>query len=187
MLILQMKYNQCRWIMGKLTTVELDDDIMEYINLSIKKGKFRHLKEFVNYCLKLATIYTIDEWDVDKGMFYIHPCRVTLIPSDALSSLMKYIPEKSRSEAVEAMSSCLKPRLRFFRLSPRNPEHIPKILELLTLHGLGRFTLHDNETIEVSYPVLPGEIVKELLESLLEVKMEVLEATKAAYIFKILK
>jgi hypothetical protein len=100
---------------------------------------------------------------------------------------MKYIPEKSRSEAIEAISSCLKPRLRFFRLSPRNPEHLPRILELLTLHGLGRFTLHDNEIIEVSYPVLPSEIVKELLESLLEVKMEILEATKAAYIFRLSK
>ncbi|MCS7367615.1 MAG: hypothetical protein NDF52_07030 [archaeon YNP-WB-062] len=173
--------------MGKLTTVELDDDVVEYINLSIKKGKFRHLKEFVNYCLKVATIYTIDEWDVSKGMFYIHPCRVTLIPSDALLVLMKYIPEGSIREAVEAITSCLKPRLRFFRLSPRNPEHLPKILELLTLHGLGRFALNDSETIEVAYAVLPVEVVKELLEAILEVKLEVLETTKVAYIFRIVK
>jgi len=172
--------------MGKLTTVELDEDIVNYIDIAIKRGRFRHLKEFVNYCLKLAVTYTMDEWDLNRGIFYIHPCRVTLIPSDVIPSLIKLVPEKERNEAIESIISCLKPRIRFFNLNPKIPEHRSKILELLTMHGLGSFRCQ-NDVIEVAYSILPADMVKILLELVLEVKLEVVEVTKASYIFKILR
>ncbi|MEM2015367.1 MAG: hypothetical protein QXE58_03950 [Candidatus Methanomethylicia archaeon] len=171
--------------MGKVTTVEIEDDVLNYINVSIKRGRFKHLKEFINYCLKLAVTYTMDEWDVNRGIFYIHPCRVTLIPSDVIPSLIKLVPEDTRKEAIESIISCLKPRIRFFNLDPKNTGHREKILELLTLHGIGKFTCQ-RDIIEVTYSVLPADMVKILLESALELKLEVLEVTKASYIFKIL-
>lgn len=171
--------------MGKITTVEIDDDVLSYIDVTIKRGKFRHLKEFVNHCLKLASIYTMDEWDTGKGTFYIYPCRVALLPTDALSMLMGLIPEEHRRKAVEDITSCLRPRIRFFNLSPKNPEHFNKIIELLTLHGLGKFS-HEKGIIEVSYPVLSVDATKEMLEALLEVKLEVMEASKVIYMFKVL-
>lgn len=171
--------------MGKLTTVELSDDIVNYIDLAIKRGRFRHLKEFVNYCLKLAVTYSMDEWDMSRGVFYIHPCRIALMPAEVIPTLITMVPEEARREAIESIASCLKPRIRFFRFTPKNPEHREKILELLTLHGIGRFTCQ-KDAIEVSYSILPADMVKLLLEIILETKLEVVEATKASYIFRIL-
>jgi len=172
---------------GKITTIKINDDALAYIEVVLKGGRFRHLKDFVNHCLTLAATYTMDEWDLNKGVFYIHPCRICIVPADILSGLLELIPDDAKKDAIESMTSCLRPRLRFWHITPKKPEDRRKILKLLTLHGFGRFTIQDDNTIEVSYPVLPYDIVKSILETLLKVRLETLECSKVTYVFKIIE
>lgn len=172
--------------MGKITTIEINDNALAYIEVALGSRRFRHLKDFVNHCLNLAVTYTMDEWDLSRGVFYIHPCRICIIPADMLSGLLELIPDEAKKDAIESMTSCLRPRLRFWHISPKKPENRRRILRLLTLHGFGKFSLQD-DVIEVSYPVLPHDVVQGVLEILLKVKLEIIECTKVMYVFRIVE
>jgi hypothetical protein len=176
--------NWDRFEMGKITSVEISDEASAYIKKAIKEERFRHFREFMTRCLELAVIYTIDHWDVHKGIFFVDPCRICLMPTETLEVILKYIPNEEHEQVGRDIGNCARAYFRRVGLDPKNSENWGTTLRRMTYDGWGRFSINGN-IIENAHPVLPDAIVKGLLESVLNVALEPVELTKEAYIFRV--
>jgi len=172
--------------MGKITSVEISDEASAYIKKAIKEERFRHFRDFMTRCLELAVIYTMDHWDVHKGIFFVDPCRICLMPTETLEAILKHIPNEQHEQVGRDIGNCARAYFRRVGLDPKYSENWGTVLRRMTYDGWGRFSINDN-IIENAHPVLPDAIVKGLLESVLNLSLEPVELTKELYIFKIVK
>lgn len=169
--------------MSRVTSVELDQEDVKYIEDLIAEGRIRSLKEFVEKCVKFGIAYTLDRWQ--PGIMNVGPVRVLVLMKKTLDLLVEHIPPEDHEDVGREIGEIVHSFILFQHNvePPKNWEATFKILESM---GWGKFQKSQDQTIQVVSPALPSEIMKGCLETLLNVKLEAIRLKIDVHQFKVL-
>jgi len=170
--------------MSRVTSVELDEDDVEYVEMLMRNGIIRSLKEFVEKCVKFGRRYTLDRWYT--GLFYIGPLRVTIMPKKAVDYLIERVPEDEHEDVGREIGELAK-SFAIFLHHVDAAKNWDLALQLMSDFGLGQFSMTDKNSIQVVSPALPHNMMKSCIETVLETKLEAVQMKIDVQFFKVLK
>jgi len=167
-----------------VTSVELDEDDVNYIETLIREERVRSLKEFVERCVKFGRHYTLDKWT--PGIFHVGPLRVIIMPHKALTILTEKVPEDFHEDVGREFGEITK-SFALFHHQLDTTKNIDAALEILSDTGLGQFILPNRKSIQVISPALPFEMMKSYLETVLGVRLEPVRMKIDVHLFNIVE
>jgi hypothetical protein len=174
-------------LVKRLTTVALEEEDLRYIEKLVAEGRVRSFKEFVDQCVALGRIYTMDRWQIESGQFFYGPMRVAIVPQKFLAEFSYRIAESERKNLGQEFGAILKSFIFLhFEYDSTKPENRAKVLSVITRLGFGQLRQRDGE-IEVVNPVLPAEVFQGLLESVLGLELSPIELAIDVCLFRIVK
>ena len=169
-------------LMSRITSVELEEEDVKYLEGLIAGGRIRSLKEFVEKCVKFGITYTLDRWQ--PGVMNVGPVRVLILMKKVLELLVEHIPEEDREDVGREIGEIVSSFILFQR-QVECSENWDAALKILSEMGWGQFQ-RSGKTIQVISPALPSEIMKGCLESMLNVKLETIRLKIDVHQFKLL-
>jgi len=167
-----------------ITSVEFDKEDFEYISKLIEEAKVRSLKEFVEKCVKLGRIYTIDQWET--GVSTIGPTRVIILPKKILELLIQRVPNEEYADIGREIGEFIQSFALFKGINATDPDNWDEALKLLTDFRLGNFT-QINDKIQVIHPVFPSEITESLIKTTLNIELKPIRMLLDVHMFQIVK
>ena len=170
--------------MSKVTSVELEEEDVRYIESLIAEGRVRSLKEFVEKCIKFGIAYTLDQWQ--PGIFNVGPVRIIILMKKALELIVEHVPEEDREDLGRELGEIIASFAQFHRNIDCSKDW-DSALKFLTELGWGQFKIsQDNSILQVVAPAFPVELMKGCLEEILDVKLEASRLKIDVHQFKIL-
>ena len=167
-----------------ITSVEFDKEDFDYISKLIAEAKVRSLKEFVEKCVKLGRIYTIDQWE--SGVSTVGPTRVIILPKKILDLFIQRVPNEEYKDIGREIGEFVQSFVLFKGIDATNPDNFDETLKLMTDFRLGNFTKVDDK-IQVILPVFPSEITESLIEATLNVELKPIRMLLDVQMFQIVK
>ncbi|WP_309492996.1 hypothetical protein [Candidatus Hecatella orcuttiae] len=170
--------------MSRVTSVELEEEDVEYIERLMREGRVRSLKEFVEMCVKFGRQYTLDRWQ--KGLFDIGPVRIVFLPKKALDLLIERVEQEDHRDLGREMGEVIK-SFALFQFQTDTTKDWDSALEIMSNFGWGQFSATDRDYIQIVSPALPSSLMKSYVESVLNVKLEPIQMKIDVQVFRILK
>ena len=155
--------------MSKVTSVELEEEDVKYVENLINEGRVRSLKEFVEKCIKFGIAYTFDQWQ--PGIFNVGPVRIVILVKKALELIVEHVPEEDREDLGKELGEIIASFAQFHR-NIECSTNWDSALKFLTELGWGQFKISSGNILQVVAPAFPIELMKGCLEELLDVKLE---------------
>jgi len=169
--------------MSRITSVELDEEDVKYIENLIAEGRIRSLKEFVEKCVKFGITYTLDQWQ--PGIMNVGPVRVLILMKKALDLLIEHIPEEDLEDVGREIGEIIA-SFALFHYNVDCSKDWEGALKILAEMGWGHFQSPSRSLIQVISPALPSSMMKGCLEALLNVKLEAIRLKIDVHQFKVI-
>ncbi|RLI15428.1 MAG: hypothetical protein DRO43_01145 [Candidatus Hecatellales archaeon] len=169
--------------MSRVTSVELDEEDVRYIENLIVEGRIRSLKEFVEKCVKFGISYTLDRWQ--PGVMNVGPVRVIILMKKALELLVEHVPPEDHEDVGREIGEIVSSFL-LFQHQVECSQDWDAAFKILSDMGWGQFQKSSETIIQVVSPALPSEIMKGCLEAMLNVKLEAIHLKIDVHQFKVL-
>jgi len=170
--------------MSRVTSVELDEDDVEYVDKLMQDGRVRSLKEFVEVCVKFGRLYTMDRWE--QGLFHIGPMRVVITPQKILAILIERLQEEEYEDVGRDVGEIIK-SFAMFQSQIDTTKNWDEALRLMSDFGLGQFSRVERDSLQVTSPTLPHSVMRSCMETILDTKLETVQMKIDVHFFKILK
>lgn len=170
--------------MSRVTSVELEEEDVEYIEKLMQDGRVRSLKEFVEMCVKFGRQYTLDRWQ--KGLFDIGPVRIVFLPKKGMDLLIERVAEEDHEDLGREMGEVIK-SFALFQFQTDTGKDWDAALEIMSNFGWGQFSSTDRNYIQVVSPALPSSLMKSYIETVLNVKLEPIQMKIDVQVFRVLK
>lgn len=155
--------------MRKLT-LEIDDDLYEYLEFLERMGLIYHKGEAVARALNFFKRLSMNDWT--PGQYKIGDARIILMERGMLLDLLESLTEFEmyRAGSLTALKRrIMKPEFREIDLT--KPSNWMIILKELEIFGWGTFNRIDNE-IKVENCAVPFEFLRGYLESMFKWELE---------------
>jgi hypothetical protein len=155
--------------MSKVTSVELEEEDVKYIESLINEGRVRSLKELVEKCIKFGIAYTLDQWQ--PGVFNVGPVRIIILIKKALELIVEHVPEEDREDLGRELGEIVASFAQFHRNIECSTDW-DSTLKFLTELGWGQFKISSDNILQIIAPAFPIELMKGCLEEILNVRLE---------------
>jgi len=170
-------------LMSRVTSVELEEDDVEYIEKLMQEGRVRSLKEFVELCVKFGRQYTLDKWR--KGLFDVGPVRIVFLPKKTMELLIERVAEEDYEDVGREMGEVVR-SFATFQFQTDTSSDWNKALEIMSNFGWGQFSNTGKDQVQVVSPALPSSLMKSYIETVLNVKLEALQMKIDVQVFKVI-
>jgi len=170
--------------MSRVTSVELEEEDVGYIEKLMKEGRVRSLKEFVELCVKFGRLYTLDRWQ--KGLFDVGPVRITFMPKKVMELLIERVAEEDHEDVGREMGEIIR-SFAIFQFQTNPSSDWKMTLEVMSNFGWGQFSAPNKDQIQVVSPALPSSVMKSYIETVLNVKLEAVQMKIDVQVFRVLK
>lgn len=170
--------------MSKVTSVELDEEDVNYIDSLIEEGRVRSLKEFVEKCVKFGITYTLDKWQ--PGILTVGPVRVVIVIKKIIDLLTEHVALEDYENVGNEIGEIIK-SFAMFHYQADTTKNRDKALRIMSDMGLGQFLMPNNETIQVVSPAMPADMLKNCIETVLDLKLESTKLKIDVQLYKISK
>ena len=168
--------------MSRVTSVELDEEDVSYVDSLMRDSRIRSLKEFVEKCVRFGRQYTLDRWL--PGLFYVGPLRVVMMPHRALSIILERVREEDYEDVGRELGEISK-SFALFHYQQDTTENLDAGIQIMSEVGLGQFIMPNKTNIQVISPALPFEMMKAYVETVLDLKLEPVKMKIDVHLFKI--
>ena len=154
--------------MSRITSVELDEEDVGYVETLMKENRIRSLKEFVEKCVKFGRRFTLDKWT--PGLFYVGPLRIVMMPQKALTAIIEHAPEDSYEDIGRDFGEITK-SFALFQYQIDTAKDSGSGIRIMSETGLGQFVMPNAQSIQVISPAFPSEVTKTYVETVLGLKL----------------
>lgn len=169
--------------MSRVTSVELDEADVEYIEKLMREDRVRSLKEFVEKCVRFGRRFTLDRWQ--PGIFNVGPVRVVLMPKRALDMLVEHVSEDDYEDVGREIGDITR-SFALFQYQVDTSVDWDTAIEIMSEAGLGQFLMSSKDVIQVLSPLFPSGMMKSYIETVLGVQLEATRLKIDVQLFKIL-
>jgi len=161
----------------KIISVTMSQSLVNRIDDLVQERVGRSRAQLIEDAVRWFLDFTVHKW-TERGI-YVSSFRA-VFESETLSSLFfsKFTPtdQYELGETAGSQSPIADVVRLFYGGNPTEAESRDLVLRLLQDNGWGLITLND-DLIVISSPFYPAPFIRGYLESLLKVKMEVVETT----------
>ncbi len=156
----------------KRTTIILDENEREYIDLLIQEGREPGIKPLISKMLDVYRSMSIYDWKF-PGEYYIGISRVAFLNVEFIDILLNYIPENKWKEVGRKIGEMAKVSLEAsIDIETTNRERWPEVFKRLRVQGFGDFYLK-NKFVIIRTPLISNsEFLCGFIESLLGISLE---------------
>ncbi len=170
----------------KRTTIILDRDEREYIDALVSEGKEAGIKPLISKMLDIYRNLMVYDWRF-PGEYYCGISRTAFVNVELINLLIQQIPKEKWREVGKKMGAALKVSMETtLELPTMTRESWDKVFYRLSVQGFGEFYTKDRYLLAKSPFVTEPEILAGLLESLLNVELD-LKNTVPPLVFEIRK
>jgi hypothetical protein len=169
--------------MSRVTSVELEEEDVEYVEKLMREGRVRSLKEFVELCVKFGRQYTLDRWR--NGLFDVGPVRIVFMPKKTMDLVIERVAEEDHEDVGREMGEVIR-SFSMFQYKVNPSENWDRALEIMSNFGWGQFSATGKDQIQVVSPALPSTLMKSYIETVLDVKLEAVQMKIDVQVFRVL-
>ncbi len=168
----------------KRTTIILEKEEREFIDLLIKEGKEPGIKLLISKMLDIYRNMMIWDWRF-PGEYYFGISRIALINVELLTILIQHIPEEKWHEIGRKMGIALKVSIEAtLGLQAAQRENWENIFKRLKVQGFGDFYLKDKYLLIKTPLIIDSEIWEGILEGLFDIALD-MKTTVPPLVFEI--
>lgn len=165
-----------------VTTFDIPEDLLSFIDSLVRSGKVRSRREIVVRALEIFVRLQAHEWD--GPLISIYGIRKGLISKGSIGELVAGMSNADLYNAGKRMGKTLKDLAMNLRLDISRPENHMAALQMLEDFGWARFAM-DHERITITGAFLPAPVIHGYLESALSVALSRVETTEEIVAFEI--
>lgn len=167
-----------------VTTIDIPEETMQYVDSLLKNGKVKSLKALISDMLAFHKAFSMSEWN--DNIIYFFGLRHAFFSQRSLRLLVEKMKTEERLETGRRMGQTWIDA-HFARYSvPIDKEKWQQAFKILEDVGWGTFEL-SGKTLVVKRPFLPIEILHGYLETGLQVKLERVTTTDQIGVFNIIE
>jgi hypothetical protein len=168
----------------KRTTIILEKEEREFIDLLIKEGKEPGIKLLISKMLAIYRNMMIWDWRF-PGEYYFGISRIALVNVELLTILIQHIPEEKWHEIGRKMGIALKVSIEAtLGLQAAQRENWENIFKRLKVQGFGDFYLKDKYLLIKTPLIIDSEIWEGILEGLFDIELD-MKTTVPPLVFEI--
>lgn len=168
----------------KRTTIILEKEEREFIDLLIKEGKEPGIKLLISKMLDIYRNMMIWDWRF-PGEYYFGISRIALVNVELLTILIQHIPEEKWHEIGRKMGIALKVSIEAtLGLQAAQRENWENIFKRLKVQGFGDFYLKDKYLLIKTPLIIDSEIWEGILEGLFDIELD-MKTTVPPLVFEI--
>lgn len=168
----------------KRTTIILDDEERKYIDSLIAEGREPGIKPLISKMLDIYRSMSIYDWRY-PGEYYVGVSRVAFVNVEFVNIMLQYIPQSKWRDIGRKMGEAARISMEAtLNLETTNREKWDDVFKRLRVQGFGDFYPKDKYFIVKAPFISNAEVLCGLLETLLDIKLEVRTAT-APFVFAI--
>jgi hypothetical protein len=169
----------------KRTTIILDDEERKYIDRLISEGREPGIKPLISKMLDIYRSMSVYDWRF-PGEYYVGVSRVAFVNVEFINTLLQYIPENKWREVGQKIGEAARISMEAtLDLETTAKEKREDVFKRLRVQGFGDFYPRDKYLIIKAPFINNAEVLCGLLETLLDVQLEVRTPT-APFVFAIL-
>jgi hypothetical protein len=171
---------------AKRTTIILEKNERELIELLIKDGKEPGIKPLISKLLSIYKNMMIYDWHF-PGEYYCGISRIALVNVELFNILTQQIPKEKWREIGQKMGDALKVSIQStLETEASEQANWEKIFERLKVQGFGDFYLKDKFLLLKTPFINDCEIWKGMMEGLLSIELET-KNSSPPFVFEIKK
>jgi hypothetical protein len=157
---------------AKRTTIILDKQERDYVDSLIREGKEPGIKPLISKLLDVYRSMMIYDWRF-PGEYYCGISRIAFVNVELINILIQQIPKDRWLDIGHTMGEALKVSMETTLELPKvNRESWDAVFKRLRVQGFGDIYTKDKYLLVKTPFINEPEIVKGLLEGLLEVKLD---------------
>jgi Arc/MetJ-type ribon-helix-helix transcriptional regulator len=164
-----------------VTTIDIPNDLLSFIDALIKSGKARNRREIVVRSLEIFVKLQAQDWN--GSLIVIHGVRKGLISKGSIAELVSGMSEEELYSAGKRMGKTLKDLAIDRHLDISQPENHKVALQMLEDFGWARF-LMDQGRITITGAFLPAAVIHGYLETALGITLSRIDTTEDIIVFE---
>lgn len=164
-----------------VTTVDVPEEILSFIDTLVKSGKARNRREIVVKALEVFMKLDVENWN--GPLIFVHGVRKGLISKGSIAELVANMSDDERYKAGKRMGKTLKDLALGLRLDITLPDNHRAALQILEDLGWAKFQL-DDASITITGAFLPTAVIHGYLETALGVSLTRIDTTEDIIAFR---
>jgi len=164
-----------------VTTFDIPNDLLSFIDDLIMSGKARNRREIVVRALEIFVKFQAQNWN--GPLIVIHRVRKGLISKGSIAELVSGMSEEKLYSAGKRMGKTLRDLAIDRRLDISQPGNHKAALQMLEDFGWGMF-LMDQGRITIIGAFLPAAVIHGYLETALAITLTRIDTTEDIIVFE---
>jgi len=167
-----------------VTSVDISDELMNFIDSIIEQGFARNRREVILRALEVYARFEVHRWN---GPFItINGIRNALISKASMSELTSGLSEQELYDAGKRMGKTLKDLVIQQRWDISRTDNRRKAVQVIEEEGWGRFDI-DQDRITITGAIVRAALLHGYLETALSLKLSRMDTTDDIMVFEIKK
>lgn len=164
-----------------VTTFDVPEDLLSFIDDLVKTGKARNRREIVVKALEIFVKLQAENWN--GPLIIVDGVRSGLIGKGSIARLVAGMSEEELYKAGKRMGKTLRDLALNRRLDISEPANHRAALQMLEDFGWGRFQMYDGR-ITITAAFLPSPIIHGYLETALAIDLTRIDTTEDIVAFE---